>query len=72
MFITDHCPCRRSAGQGRETQLLGKRSSQHPSSLRASGLFISPLEQLLTWSFEVATDLGETGALAVNWVPTKD
>ena len=49
-----------------------KRSSQHPSSLRASGLFISPLEQLLTWSFEVAADLGETGALAVNWVPTKD
>ena len=30
---------------------------QHPSSLRGS-LFISPLEQLLTWSLEVAADLG--------------
>jgi hypothetical protein len=45
-----------------------KRSSQYPSSLRG-GIFINPLEQLLTWSFEVDADLGETRALAVNWVP---
>ena len=45
-----------------------ERSSQHPLSLRG-GFFINPLEQLVIWSFEVAAYLGETGTLAVNWVP---